>query len=50
MIQYLSKVKEMIGKFKEVQVKHVPRLENQQADALPRLASSTPNDNAKTVF
>ena len=36
MILYLKKVRELIKKFIQVQVKHVPRTENSQADALAK--------------
>ena len=36
MILYLKKVRELIKKFIRVQVKHVPRTENSQADALAK--------------
>ena len=40
MKMYLSKVKEDIAKLKHFEIKHIPRSENQLAEALARLASS----------
>ena len=40
MILYLKKVRELLKKFIRVQVKHVPRAENSQADALAKLATA----------
>ena len=41
MILYLKKVQELLKKFLRVQVKHVPRVENSQADALAKLATTS---------
>ena len=38
MICYLKKVRELLKKFVQVQVRHIPRTENSQADALAKLA------------
>ena len=38
MIRYLKKVRELLKKFVRVQVRHIPRTENSQADALAKLA------------
>ena len=40
MILYLKKVRELLKKFIQVQVKHVPRVENKQADALAKLVTT----------
>ena len=40
MILYLRKVHDLLKKFVLVQVKHVPRAENSQADALAKLATA----------
>ena len=40
MILYLQKVRDLLKKFVSVQVKHVPRAENSQADALAKLATA----------
>ena len=44
MIIYLKKVRELIKKFIRVQVRHVPRTENSQADALEKLATASRED------
>ena len=44
MILYLKKVRELLKKFVRVQVKHVPRSENSQADALAKLAKASQED------
>ena len=44
MILYLKKVRELLKKFVRVQVKHVPRSENSQADALGKLATASQED------
>ncbi|GKD74999.1 reverse transcriptase domain-containing protein [Tanacetum coccineum] len=41
MIQYLEKVKALIGNFKKISIKHVPRSENKKADALRKIASTS---------
>ena len=38
MIRYLKKVRELLKKFLWVQVRHIPRTENSQVDALAKLA------------
>ncbi|KAK0603302.1 hypothetical protein LWI29_003521 [Acer saccharum] len=43
MITYLELAKELLGRFKEYRIVHVPREENEQADALAKLASATIN-------
>ena len=44
MILYLKKVRELLKKFLRVQVRHVPRTENSQADALAKLATASQED------
>ena len=44
MILYLKNVRELIKKFIRVQVRHVPRAENMQADALAKLATTPQED------
>ena len=44
MILYLKKVQELLRKFVLVQVRHIPRAENSQADALEKLATSFQED------
>ena len=46
MILYLKKVRELLKKFILVQVKHVPRAENSQVDALVKLATTSQEDLA----
>ncbi|KAK0574362.1 hypothetical protein LWI29_022506 [Acer saccharum] len=43
MITYLGLAKELLERFKEYRIVHVPREENEQADALAKLASATIN-------
>ena len=49
MILYLKKVRELLKKFIRVQVKHVPRLENSRADALPKLAIASQEDLGRLI-
>ena len=44
MILYLKKVRELLKKFVRVQVRHVIRTENSQADALAKLAMTSQED------
>ena len=44
MIIYLKKVRELLKKFTRVQVRHVSRAENTQADALAKLATTPQED------
>ena len=44
MILYLKKVRELLKKFIRVQVKHVPRVENSQVDALAKLETASEED------
>ena len=49
MILYLKKVREFLRKFIRVQVKHVPRIENSQADALAKLATASQEDLGRLI-
>ena len=49
MILYLKKVRELFKKFIRVQVRHVPRAENSQADALAKLATASQEDLDRLV-
>ena len=44
MILYLQKVQDLLKKFMMVQVRHVPRAENSQVDALAKLATALQED------
>ena len=44
MILYLKKVRELLKKFAQVQVRHIPRAENSRADALAKLATASQED------
>ena len=44
MILYLKKVQELLKKFIRVQVRHVPRAENNRVDALAKLATAPQED------
>ena len=44
MILYLKKVLDILKKFIQFQVKHVPRSENSRADALAKLATASQED------
>ena len=44
MILYLKKVRELLRKFVLVQVRHIPRAKNSQADALAKLATASQED------
>ena len=44
MILYLKKVRDLLKKFVLVQVRHIPRAENSQADALAKLATTSQED------
>ena len=46
---YLTKVKEWSLSFKKFEIEHVPRSENRQADALSKLASSSPDGHLKSI-
>ena len=49
MILYLKKVRELFKKFIRVQVRHVPRAENSQEDALVKLATASQEDIDRLV-
>ena len=49
-ILYLRKVRELLKKFVRVQVKHVPRAENSQADALAKLETAPQEDLGRPVL
>ena len=49
MILYLKKVREFLKKFMRVQVKHVPRAENSQVDALAKLATASQEDLGRLI-
>ena len=49
MILYLKKVQELLKKFTQVQVKHVPRAENSRADALVKLATASQEDLGRLI-
>ncbi|KAK0581236.1 hypothetical protein LWI29_011631 [Acer saccharum] len=49
MITYLELAKELLGRFKEYRIVHVPREENEQVDALAKLASATINIWPKSI-
>ena len=44
MILYLQKVRDLLKKFVQVRIRHVPRAENSQADALAKLATASQDD------
>ena len=49
MVLYLQKVCDLLKKFVLVQVKHVPRTENSQADALAKLATALQEDLGRST-
>ncbi|KAK0585343.1 hypothetical protein LWI29_027080 [Acer saccharum] len=49
MIAYLKLAKELLGRFKEYRIIQIPREENEQADALAKLASATINIWPRTI-
>ncbi|KAK0608421.1 hypothetical protein LWI29_030407 [Acer saccharum] len=49
MITYLELAKELLERFKEYRIVHVPREENEKADALAKLESATINIWPKTI-
>ncbi|KAK0595586.1 hypothetical protein LWI29_008081 [Acer saccharum] len=49
MITYLELANELLKRFKEYRIAHVPREENEQADALAKLASATINIWPKSI-
>ena len=50
MILYLKKVRELFKKFIQIQVKHVPRVDNSRADALAKLATTSLEDLGRLVL
>ena len=44
MILHLKKVRELLKKFVQVQIRHIPRIENSRADALAKLAIASQED------
>ncbi|XP_021714878.1 uncharacterized protein LOC110682840 [Chenopodium quinoa] len=50
MIKYIEKMKQLIVQLQYFEIKLVPRAQNAQADALPRLASSSFNDLERIVM
>ena len=49
MILYLKKVRELLKKFVQVQLRHVLRTENSRADALAKLATTSQEDLDRRV-
>jgi len=49
MMAYLALIKERARTFKMFEIKHVPRSKNRQADALSKLASSSPDRHPKNI-
>ena len=49
MILYLKKVQELLKNLTRVQDKHVPRVENSQADALAKLATASQEDLGRLI-
>ena len=49
MILYLQKVRDLLKKFVQVQVRHVPRAENSRADALAKLATALQEDLSRST-
>ena len=50
MILYLKKVRELLKNFIQIQVRHVPRAENTQADALAKLATAPQEDLDRLIL
>ena len=50
MILYLKRVRELLRKFVLVRVKHIPRAENSQADALAKLATASQEDLSRLTL
>ena len=50
MILYLRKVQELLKKFIRVQVKHVLRAENSQADALAKMVAASQEDLGRLIL
>ena len=49
MILYLKKVQDLLKKFVMVQVRHIPRAENSQADALAKLVTASQEDLSRST-
>ena len=49
MMAYLAKVKERSKSLTTFEIRHLPRSENRQADALSKLASSSPGGHLKSI-
>ena len=49
MILYLQKVRDLLKKFMQVQVRHVPRAEKSRADALAKLATALQEDLSRST-
>ena len=50
MILYLKKVRDLLKNFVLVQVRHIPRAENSQADALAKLATTSQEDLSRLTL
>ncbi|XP_057719783.1 uncharacterized protein LOC130934213 [Arachis stenosperma] len=50
MKKYLDKTKEQLGQFKEYEFRHIPREQNDRADALSKLASTKPGGNNRSLI
>ena len=50
MILYLQKVRDLLKKIVQVQVRHVPRVENSRADALAKLATALQEDLSRSTL
>ena len=49
MVRYIKKVRELLKKFIQVQVRHIPRIENSWANALAKLATTPQEDLDRRV-
>ena len=50
MILYLKKVRDLLKKFMQVEVRHIPRAENSRSDALEKLAIASQEDLSRSTF
>ena len=50
MILYLKKVRDLLKKFMQVEVRHIPRAENSRSDALAKLATASQEDLSRSTF
>ena len=48
--QYLAKVKELLGEFKECNMEYIPREQNTRANLLSNLASTRTMENNRSVI